>query len=282
MAKEINILVDYVVSDLQTISITDATDFTSPNSITDINGVRMLFSTVNSVNQTALATTCLAWYQYEVLSGTAIANGISYPTGSTMIFANDTTPTGTFTMQTTGVYSKYISNQLPSSGLPYTFTPSEVGREPFDNNYFQDEVFSLIYEQYETTYIAGATLAAGNYLVTGTIGNTATIGSKVVYVGETYTSAGSETFSGSVVLVKFEDSAQFTFATQYQSFAIYEMYLAEMAASSLPNEPLQAMLLQVAALYASPSIAAVTDQGISLTQLQSNLDQINNYYSHHV
>lgn len=282
MAKEINILVDYVVSDLQTISITDATDFTSPNSITDINGVRMLFSTVNSVNQTALATTCLAWYQYEVLSGTAIANGISYPTGSTMIFANDTTPTGTFTMQTTGVYSKYISNQLPSSGLPYTFTPSEVGREPFDNNYFQDEVFSLIYEQYETTYIAGATLAAGNYLVTGAIGNTATIGSKVVYVGETYTSAGSETFSGSVVLVKFEDSAQFTFATQYQSFAIYEMYLAEMAASSLPNEPLQAMLLQVAALYASPSIAAVTDQGISLTQLQSNLDQINNYYSHHV
>jgi hypothetical protein len=282
MAKTINILVDYNLNDLQTISITDATDFSLPDAISDINGVRMLFSTVNSVNQTALATTCLAWYQYEVLSGTAIANGISYPTGSTMIFASDTTPTGTFTMQTTGVYSQYISNQLPSNGLPYTFTPTQVGREAYNTSYFQDEVFSLVYEQYETTYIAGSTLAAGTYLVKGTIGNAATIGSKVIYVGETYTSAGSETFSGSVVLVKFEDSAQFTFATQYQSFKTYEMYLAEMGASSLPNEPLQAMLLQVAALFASPSIAAITDQGISLTQLQSNLDQINNYYSLHV
>lgn len=282
MAKVINILVDYNLNDLQTISITDATDCTSPDSITDILGVRMLFSTVNSVNQAASATICEPWYEYEVLSGTAIANGISYPAGSKMIFRSQTTPSGTYTMQETGTYSQYISNQLPSSGLPYTFTPAQVGREPYNNSYFQDEIFSLVYEQYETAYQAGSTLVAGTYLVVGGTNDSATIGSKTIYVGETYTSAGSETFSGSVVLYKFRDSAQFTFATQYQSFKTYEMYLAEMGASSLPNEPLQAMLLQVAALFASPSIAAITDQGISLTQLQSNLDQINNYYSLHV
>lgn len=282
MAKEINILVDYNLNDLQTISITDATDCSSPDVITDIKGLRLLFSTVNSVNQTEAATTCLAWYEYIVTSGTAIANGISYPNGSIMLFSVNTTPSGTFTMETTGRYSQYVSNQLPSSGLPYTFTPSQVGRTPFNDDYFADEVFIVNYEQYEEAFIAGDTLSAGTYLVVGTIGNAATIGSKVIYVGQVYTSAGSETFSGSVVLYKFEASAQFTFATQYQNFGIYEMYLAEMGASSLPNEPLQAMLLQVAALYASPSIAAITDQGISLAQLQSNIDQINEYFSHHV
>jgi hypothetical protein len=52
-----------------------------------------------------------------------------------------------------------------------------------------------------------------------------------------------------------------------------------MSEGVMPNEPLQANLLQVAGLYASPTIAAQTTSGISLNQLQLNLDRINLYYA---
>jgi hypothetical protein len=275
-----DILIDYTISDLQTVSITDATDCTDGDLITDINGIRLLFSTVNSVAEATSATTCESWVEYIVTSGVAISNGISYAVGDTMLFANDVTPTGTFTMETTGRYSQYISNVLPSAGLPYTFTPTQVGRTTYNDSYFYDEVFILDYEQYETEYIAGATLAAGTYLVVGTAGASVVVNStKTVYVGETYVSAGSETFTGASTMVLYSDEAQFSFATQYQNFNTYQSYLAAMGESNLPNEPLQANLLQVAALFASPTIAAQTTTGISLTQLQDNIDQINNYYS---
>jgi len=283
MAKEINILVDFTLSDLQSVTITDASDCTSPDIITDINGIRMLFSTVNSVAEATSATTCESWVEYIVTSGVAIANGISYSVGDTILFANNTAPSGIFTIQESGRFGQYISNVLPQAGLPYTFSPTQVGREVYNDSYFYDEVFILDYYQYTTSYIAGATLAAGNYLCVGTTGASIVIDStKTVYVGETYTSAGSETFTGASTLVLYSDEAQFSFSTQYQNFNIYQSYLAAMGESNLPNEPLQANLLQVAALFASPTIAAQTTTGISLTQLQDNIDQINNYYSLHV
>lgn len=280
MAITIDILLDYTVSDLQTVSVTDATDCSSPDSISDINGVRMLFSTVNSVAEIAEATECLAWTEYLVTSGTAIANGVSYAVGDIMLFANDTTPTGTFTMETTGRYGQYISNILPSSGLPYTFTPSQVGRPAYNTSYFYDEIFALDYYQYTTVYSSGSTLAAGTYLVVGTEGQSVLVnGTKTIYVGETYDSAGSETFTGTPTMVLYNNDDQFCFATQYQSFQVYQAYLRTMSESVLPSEPLQADLLQVAGLYASPTIAADTTTGISLEQLQLNLDRINNYYA---
>lgn len=278
-----DILLDYTVSDLQTISVTDATNCTNGDVISDINGLRLLFSTVNSVAEATSANTCLQWVEYIVTSGTAIANGISYAIGDTMLFSNDITPSGVYEMETTGRFGSYISNVLPQEGLPYTFTPSQVNRPTYNDSYFYDEIFIIDYYQYTTVYIAGATLAAGTYLCVGTTGASIVIDStKTVYVGETYTSAGSETFTGASTLVLYSDEAQFSFATQYENFNIYQSYLAAMGESNLPNEPLQANLLQVAALFASPTIAAQTTTGISLTQLQDNIDQINNYYSLHV
>jgi len=96
-------IIVFDINDLQTVSIFDGTTFTAPASITDINGVRLLFETVNSVASATTATTCDAWVQYIVTSGTAIANGVSYATGDFMLFSVDTTPTGTYTMETTGV-----------------------------------------------------------------------------------------------------------------------------------------------------------------------------------
>lgn len=278
-----DILLDYTVSDLQTISVTDATNCTNGDVISDINGLRLLFSTVNSVAEATSANTCLQWVEYIVTSGTAIANGISYAIGDTMLFSNDITPSGVYEMETTGRFGSYISNVLPQEGLPYTFTPSQVNRPTYNDSYFYDEIFIIDYYQYTTVYIAGATLAAGVYLVTGTAGASVLIGgTKRVYVGETYTSAGSETFTGTPTMILYNNNSQYCLGTQYQNFNIYQSYLAAMGESNLPNEPLQANLLQVAALFASPTIAAQTTTGISLTQLQDNIDQINNYYSLHV
>jgi len=285
MAKEIDILIDFDVSNLQTVSITDCTNCTDGDLITDIKGVRMLFSTVNSVANLELATTCQAYREYKVLTGTAVARGVSYVAGRTMLFSYNTTPTGTFTMETTGRYSQYISNVLPSTGLSYSFTPTQVGRSLYSDTYFADEVFTLDYEQYENVYLPGQTLIAGTYLVVSgdiTLSEVVVNGTKRITTGETYTSLGGETFTSfqdESIMVLYSNDAQFNFATQYQSFNIYQAYLRAMAESNLPNEPLQANLLQVSGLYASPTISAQTETGISLTQLQLNLDQINNYYS---
>jgi len=160
MALIQDIILDYTISDLQTITVTDASECTGSSSIFDINGIRLIFSTVNSVAEVASADTCLQWFEYIITSGTAVANGISYVVGDVMLFANDITPSGVFTMESTGRYSQYISDSLPSSGLSYTFTPDMTGREAFDSIYFADEIFTIDYYQYTTVYIAGDTLSA--------------------------------------------------------------------------------------------------------------------------
>jgi hypothetical protein len=279
MAIAADLIISYDVQDLQTISILDASVCTAPDNIASINGVRLLFSTVNSVAQASQAETCLAWYEYEVLTGTAIANGVSYAVGSTMLFAADTTPSGTFTMQTSGRYSQYISDTLPSSGNFYTFTPSQIGRETLDGLYFQDEIVTVDYEIY-TTIETSTISTAGTYLCVGTDGDSVLIDSaKTIYVGETFVATGGESFSGAPTMVLQYDSTSASFATKYESFLIYESYLEAKSQAVAPNEKLDSNLLAVAALYASTDIAADTTSGIGLTQLQDNLNKILNYYS---
>lgn len=275
-----NTIITYQINDLQTISVFDGTQFTPPASINDINGVRLVFETVNSESDVQAATECLAFYGYEVLTGTAIVNGVSYAAGENMMFSVDVTPTGTFTMQTNGQYSQYISDNLPNTGLGWSFTPSQCGRTAVDNIYFQDEIFTITYEYYDTVYNAGDTLVAGTYIVVGTEGDTVVVeGSKTIMVGEIYTSVGSEDFTGNPTLVLFSESAQFTFATQYESFRVYQAYLAAKAVAIAPTPILDNNLLVVASLYASPSISADTTSGISLRQLQNNIDRILLYYA---
>jgi len=273
-------IITYDLGDLQTISINDGTTYVSPATVVNIKGVRLLFQTVNSVaSLDSSITTCNAWREYEVLSGTAIARGVSYGVGRKMLFAINTTPTGTWTATETGRYGQYISNVLPSSGTSWTFTPSQVGRTAISNTYFEDEIYTMDYEQYTTQYNAGNILVAGTYLVVGAEGASVIIGgTKTVYVGEVYVSLGTETFAGASKMILYSDDEAFSFATQYQSFVVYQSYLAAKAVAVAPSWQLDSDLLLVASLYASPTIAAQTDSGISLTQLQDNLDRINNYY----
>jgi len=104
-------------------------------------------------------------------------------------------------------------------------------------------------------------------------------GSKVVMTGETYVSLGSEDFTGDPSMVLFSESAQFSFATLYESFRVYQAYLAAKAVAIAPTPILYNNLLVVASLYASPSISADTTSGISLRQLQNNIDRILLYYT---
>lgn len=278
-----NAIIAYEVSNLQEISILDCSTITSSSNIGDINGIRMIFSTVNSVSDAQSVTTCQAWFEYEVLTGTAVANGISYSAGDLMLFANDTTPTGTFTMQETGRYSQYISDVLPISGTEYAFTPTMTGRTAVNTYYFQDEVFILDYEQYDTLYYAGDTLAAATYLCVGTQGDYIVIdGTKTIYVGETYTSLGSETFTGTSNLVEYSSEVQIVFSTLYQSFIVYQAYLNAKSVSTAPDWQLDSNLLAVGSLYATLDVACETTMGISTTNLQINIDRILNYYSEQI
>jgi len=64
-----------------------------------------------------------------------------------------------------------------------------------------------------------------------------------------------------------------------QAFLVYQSYLAAKATAVNPDQKLDSNLLSVAALYASVDIATEQSEGISLDQIQDNLNQINEYYS---
>jgi hypothetical protein len=68
MAKILDLIISYDVANLTELSVLDTTLCTSPDTISQVNGVRLLFQTVNSVANTAEATVCEAWFEYEVLS----------------------------------------------------------------------------------------------------------------------------------------------------------------------------------------------------------------------
>jgi hypothetical protein len=283
MAITPNAIIAYEVSDLQELTILDCSTLTSTSVMGDINGVRMLFSTVNSVAEQTAATTCQAWYEYEVLTGTAQVNSVAYAAGDLMLFANDETPTGTFTMQATGRYSQYISDILPIDGLPYVFTPTMTGRTAVNTSYFQDEVFILDYEQYGTIYTQSDALVAGTYLCVGSEGDSITVdGDNVIYVGETYTALNGETFSGTPNLVLYSGVTQIAFSTLYQSFIVYQAYLNAKAISTAPDWQLDSNLLAVGSLYATLDVACETTTGISTTDLQVSIDRILNYYAEQI
>jgi hypothetical protein len=283
------LIITYNINDLQQVSVYDGTEFTSPASINDINGVRFLFETVNSNLNTELATTCEAWREYEVISGTAVANGVSYAAGSKMLFANDTTPTGTFTMKTTGRYGQYVSNILPSNMNGWSFTPSQTGRDAFNTLYFNDEIFTINAYYYDTKVTNGGSLISGrNYLAVNTLGEDVAItvaGTKAIYVGEVYTATGSEAIAtpdANTFMVEFLEEGQFSFATLFQSFVVWRAYLVAKATAVTPSEILDSNLLSVASLIASPQIAAQTTEGIDLQGLQDNIDRILTYYAKQV
>lgn len=286
MAITIGALISYDVQDLQTVSVSDASVFTGASSIANINGLRMLFSTVNSVaGAQSTVTDLVAWYEYQVVESSITINGITYVVGDLILLANDYTVTSTTVkINATGRYSQYISNVLPSAGLPYVFTPTQTGRQPFNTLYFADEVFVLDYEQYTTVYSAGNSLPAGQYLCVGTQGNKVVVnGTKTVYVGEIVTiPVGGVTFTGASNLVLYSNIGQFYFLTKYESFYIYEAYLQAKAVAINPDQALDSNLLSVAALYYTTNIGPQQTYGIGLTQLQLNLDQIIQYYGPNV
>ncbi len=280
MAITPNAIIAYEVSDLQEISIYDASTFTGSSSINDITGIRYLFSTVNSIaNAEQNVSELSPFYEYEVESGSTTINGITYSAGDKIVLISSVTPTGTFVINATGRYST-IGRNLPITGLSNDFSPSETGREAVDTLYFQDEVFSLIYEQYTTSYAVGDTLAAGTYICVGSGRQNVVInGTKTIYVGEVYVSAGSETFTGTATLSLYNDEVQVIFSTLYESFNVYQAYINEKCTSTSPSEILDSNLLAVGSLYATLDVACETTVGIDTTGLQVSIDRILNYYA---
>lgn len=280
MAIATDILLSYDLGLVETIQVCDASTFTGGSSISDINGVRMLFSTVNSrAGIQTNVSTLTAWTEYIVVSGSVAINGITYSANDLILLANDTSiGTGNFQVDETGRYGQYISSQLPINGLPYVFNPSQVNRPYLDNLYFIDEAYTLDYYQYGTIYSAGDTLASGTYLCVGTQDDSVTIGGRTIYVGETYESAGSETFSGTPNLVLYIQDESFDFSTQGQSFLVLQSYLDAFSRAVNPALALQSNLLEVMALYSTFDVATQINYNYSVDQIQDNIDRILNYY----
>jgi hypothetical protein len=282
MANEL--LISYDRYTLQQIDIYDATDYpiglVTKNSI---NQTRFLFATVNTINNRQLDVTTLeAYKEYDLVgTGSITVNGVTYSAGSSVVFANDETPTipAGLTINESGYYVPY-STYIPSVYDYATIIPSSMG---LTGNVFPDSVIHIIYETYTTEYLAGATAPSGTYIVQGTQGDSISIGGETYYVGEVFTKGGSFTFTnnaGTNKVVKYFQSGDAYTWTDYNAYQVYESYVQALAQGKCGcDSDFVGNYLKVYSLLNSLYISAERDVNVDTDSMQAALDEINTLYS---
>lgn len=257
---------------LTSIEVYDASTYTG--SVTDVTAVRFMFATVNSVNQASTVSALEAWREYTLNQSTTI-NGVAYASGATVYLANDFNLSGTDTATETGFYGER------QTWIPYDF--SYVSFNP-DQTYkttslvFEDNVFTLKYQLFTTSYVAG-TIAAGTYIVVGTAGNFITIAGGKRYVGEVFTAASSFTFTGASTISLFEAEATTYFCTTAQIYQTLQSYFILLANNPNASVEIKDNLLKVIANYNVAGFSEAQSYGIDLQYVQNLLDETQEFYS---
>ena len=244
-----SLIVSYDENILTSVELWDSTD-----NISGIKAVRIMFGTVNSVNDAQTTSDLEAWREYTADQSTTI-NGVTYATGDKIYLANATTITGTATE--TGFYGERVT-WLPSDGGYVSFSPTQTG-DKGNNLIFRDSVFTVNYEVYTTQYAAG-TIAAGTYIVKGTAGQYITIGSETYYVGEVFTKGTSFTFTGTPDICEYAATGTIYFVTTAQAFDVLQSYIVSMAANMNNNAAIMNNMLDVLARYNTTDLSANQQQ----------------------
>jgi hypothetical protein len=279
MSITANAIISFDENTLSTIEVYDASTYTSPDIISDVNAVRIMFATVNSVNLAGSTGTIKAWTEYTADQALTI-NNVSYATGDIIYLANDYTLSGSNTVTETGFYGER-SSWLPSQATYTFFTPSQCYNT--ESVVFSDNVFTMKYELYTTVDDSGSLPSDGTYIVSGDVGDyiELTNGGAKYYVGEVFTSFFGElyTISGNAYVVLKDTETTLYFCTTGQAFEVLQSYVKTVANNmNAPQESKEA-LLKVIANYNVVDFTAAQQYGFDLQYMQNLLDEIQEYYA---
>lgn len=265
----------YNVADLTEVRIYDSSTYDT-TTISDIGAVRMLFGNVPAINGVDTnVTTLYAWNQYIVTSGSVSLYGKTYTTGDYIYLANTVTISNeSVTVSQTGYYGG-ITTWTPSSGTYASFTPSQSIYNS-NNIYYPDYVFLLQYELYGQRIAHSVALTdAIQYIVTGDAGNYITYGGATYYVGEVFTTSGTDPFTNGVgtnYVNPLVASTTQPFYTWYNNWNLLSAYMDKIAKSYSTTADFQADFVAVYARNNANSMFAEQNFGLSLTGIQNNLD----------
>jgi hypothetical protein len=260
---------------LTSIEVYDSSTY-SGSSVYDVTAVRFMFATVNSVNGASTVSTLEPWRQYTLNQNTTI-NGVSYLKDAVVYLANEYNLAGSDTATETGFY-----------GERQTWIPSDLGYVSFnpDQTYnttslvFEDNVFTLNYQLFTTSYAAGSNRPAGTYIVVATpSSDVVTIAGGNRYAGEVFTSASPFTFTGLATISLLEAEATTYFCTTGQIYQTLQRYIILLANNANASIEIKNNLLKVIANYNVAGFSEAQSYGIDLQYMQNLLTETQEFYS---
>jgi len=279
MSITANAIISFDEDALSTIEVYDASTYTSPSVVTDVNAVRIMFATVNSVNSAGSVSTIKAWTEYTADQALTI-NGVSYATGDIIYLSEDYTLSGSNTVTETGFYGER-STWTPSDATYTFFTPSQCYNTT--SLVFTDNVFTMRYELYTTMDDTGFIPSDGTYIVSGDAGDYIEFDllSAKYYVGEVFTAfvGDSYTISGNASVVLKEADTTLYFCTTGQAFEVLQSYIKAVANNMNAPQEVKSSLLKVIANYNVVDFTAAQQYGFDLQYMQNLLDEIQEYYA---
>lgn len=266
-------------NDNTNLKIYDSTDYNSlGSSINSINAVRFLFSTYNSTLNTSEVGDLVQNYEYIVISGSFIMDGITYSEGDIFVARqNFTLPTTGVSVWNTGYYSTY-NQYLPKDVNYFEFYPSDLGEI---GTTLIDSARTVRYEIYNTIVASGDIEDTEKYIVQGTPNSSITLGSgETYYVGQVFspTTSFNYTASGTAYAVQFLSNGTFDFWTNGNSSVIYQNYINSLSNGTLnASQDFKDNFISTHTNYSLPYIQSETASSYDFSEVQASLDVIVNY-----
>jgi len=278
MSITANAIISFDEDALSTIEVYDASTYTSPSVVTDVNAVRIMFATVNSVNSAGSVSTIKAWTEYTADQNVTI-NSVDYTTGDTIYLADDYNLSTGYTATETGFYGER-STWTPSDATYTFFTPSQCYNTT--SLVFTDNVFTMKYELYTTVYQNSQSISAGTYIVGGSDNYYITLSNgDIRYVGEVFTTSTTLTITstGDATAVLKEADTTLYFCTTGQAFEVLQSYIKAVANNMNAPQEVKSSLLKVIANYNVVDFTAAQQYGFDLQYMQNLLNEIQEYYA---
>lgn len=261
------------------IDIYDSTDYSLQDvSVSEINAVRFLFATNESLISVSKVGLLVENYEYIVNSGSFTMDEVTYSQGTVFVARQDfTLPTSGVEVSTTGYFSAYMPT-TPSKVEYFSFSPSDLGEE---GTKFSDNARRLRYEIYSTLYAPNTSCQAGTYIVKGDLGNSIKIDAENYYVGQVFNKSTTFTYGtiGNSRIVRYLNEGTFDFWTNANSSVIYQNYINSLSTSILNlSDEFKDNFIATHTNYSLPYIQSETASSYDFSAIQTSLDVIVNYY----
>lgn len=271
----------YEIANLKNVLIYDTSVFDSSTLIQDVQSVRMLFATVNSVNTAQKnVTSLIAYKQYVVTSGSISINGHSYVNGDYIYLVNDIVISGNVSIDETGYYATIV-NWIPSTGTFVSFTPSQLIYGCTDA-IFPDNVFTMNYELYGVKIIAATSLTnTTQYIVNGSQENSILLNGSTYYVGEIFTTVNTNAFTnvtGTNFVCPLINISTGYFRTWYHNWIIWSQYINTISTNYQLSEQTEANFLAITARINQCDLYESQQFGVSLNGIQDLINNVNTQY----